>query len=245
MRVQGWPVLELKTDNDKVSVVVLAGLKPGDSVEVKASEFFVCDFDENVASLVKDEKLAERLGGALKGRAYRAGFGLRLWHKELAGAVSQTAIVPLVVSPEKDAGSHLVGRFVSREGGLESLWMGFLTDEEIEDNNEILKKIKQAKRAIDRAIPGFSESITREAVSFEPRMRATSLVKRRREKALGTVLVTDQFGPEAAADTFRKVVQGVVGEEPVEETRAPKKPKKQRAMAKRACKNSNQKAVTS
>jgi hypothetical protein len=201
-RATGWPVLELKTEGGKLSSVVLAGLKPKDSVEIRATKFYLGDFDEYLPGLVKETKASDELSAALKGRSFRAGFGLRLWHSALPNAPTQTVVIPLVVSPEKDQGAHVVGRVFTREQGTESLWVGLLTDEEVEDNNEILKKIKQAKRAIERAIPSFAESIQREAVTFEPRMRALSLVKSRRQAALGATLFSDNFGPETAANVF-------------------------------------------
>jgi hypothetical protein len=206
VRVQGWPLLELKTEKGKIVGAVLAG-RAGSQTEVRAERFFLGDFDEHLPGLIKNEGDAQALAAALKGRSYRAGFGLRLRHKALESAPTQTTVVPLVVNPGvKDGGSHLAGRFVQTPGGLESLWVGFLTDEELEDNNEILKKIKQAKRAVDRAIPGFSDSIEREAVTFEPRMSALNLVKSRKTEALGAGLISDHCGPEAAVEAVRRII---------------------------------------
>lgn len=207
VRLQNWPILELKTTAGKLSGVVLAGRG---SFEITATEFYLADFDEPLQTLVKNHDDSEQLAAALKGKTFRAGFGLRLAHKpEFLSYPSQTAVVPLVVNPEKDQGSHVVGRFFKREEGVESFWMGFLTDEELEDNNEILKKIKQAKRAIDRAIAGFSESIARETVSFEPRLRALDLVKTRRSRVLGANLLSDHYGPEAAAESVKHIFTGL------------------------------------
>ena len=117
--------------------------------------------------------------------------------------------LPLVVNPEKDEGAHVVGRFTRAQpevAALESLWIGFLSDEELEDNNEILKRIKQAKRAVERAVPGFMASITREAVTFEPRMRAADLVRNRKSEVLGAALLSDHYGPGAAVDAIQRVL---------------------------------------
>lgn len=216
VRVQGWPLLEIKTTENKVSGVVLAGLKPGETMEIRGREFFLADYDEPLAALIENQSDSEALSGALKGKKFRAGFGLRLWHKDLESAPSQTLVIPLTVSPEKNAGSHVAGRFLQTENGLESIWMGFLTDEELEDNNEILKKIKQSKRAIDRAIAGFAASITREAVTFEPRMHAQDLLKSRKRKVLGATLLSDHYGLQAAAAAIARVFSGQVDEPVVE-----------------------------
>jgi len=209
VRVQGWPLLELTTANKRITGAVLAGESPETSISIQAETFFLADYDEYLPSFIKNSEDADLLAANLKGRAFRAGFGFQLWHKPLGSYPVQTAVIPLIVNPEKGAGSHVIGRFVATENGLESFWAGILTDEEVEDNNEILKKIKQAKRAIDRAIPGFAESIEREAVTFEPRMRATSLLKRKKSAlALGAVVVSDQFGSEAVAELISKVITG-------------------------------------
>lgn len=214
VRVERWPLIELKTEKNKITGAVLAGTNPESTIEVQAAEFYLGDFDENLPGLIKTHADSEALSAVLKGKAYRAGFGVRLWHKPLETYPSQTAIIPLVVSPEKDAGSHVIGRFITRpDGSLESFWAGFLTDEEIEDNNEILKKIKQTKRAVDRGIAGFADSITKEAVSFEPKMRASDLVKTRKLSGLGAVIFTDQFGPDVAVEIANKIFSGASGDE--------------------------------
>lgn len=213
VRAQGWPLLELRTEEKKISGVVLAGMRPDEHMEVRAKTFFLADFDEPLQSFVKNHDDSQTLAGALKGRSYRAGFGLRLWHKAPVAAPVQTMVLPLVVSPEKDKASHVAGRIMNGESSAESYWVGLLTDEELEDNNEILKKIKQAKRAVERALPGFIDSISREAVTFEPKMRASDLVKKRRSMALGAVLLSDHYGAEFAAELVKKVFSGQVGEE--------------------------------
>lgn len=203
VRLQNWPVLEIKTQEKKVSSVVLSGLKPDRSFEIKAKKFYLGDYDESLSGLIKDSTDAESLSHALKGRMYRPGFGLKLWHRELSNALNQTVAFPLVVNPsEKSAWSHVVGRFVSGPEGLQSYWISFLNDEEVEDNNEILKKIKLAKRAIDRSLPGFADSIKREAVTFEPRMRATVSSKKIMHHVLGAHLLTDHYGLEMALDNM-------------------------------------------
>lgn len=223
VRVQRWPLLELTTENGRLNKAILAGrygsAKKSRELTISADQFFLGDFDEHLPSLIKNTADSDVLAAALKGRSYRAGFGLRLWHKNLGSYPVQTAVIPLVANPsEKGAGSHIVGRFVSTERGLESNWVGLLTDEELEDNNEILKKIKQVKRVVDRAIPGFADSIEREAVTFESRMTAMDLGKgRKTHQALGATLLSDHYGTEVAAETLKKVFGNGVGEK----TKAP------------------------
>ncbi|MEW6057775.1 MAG: hypothetical protein AB1540_14280 [Bdellovibrionota bacterium] len=210
VRVQGWPLIELKTQDKKITSAVLSGFKASQPKEIRARQFFLSDFDEYLPGLIKDADDSQTLATALKGRAYRAGFGLKLWHKDLESSLQQTAVVPLLVNPaEKEGASHVLGRFLRQDSeSLQSVWVGLLTDEEVEDNNEILKKIKQTKRAVERAIPGFVGSITREAVTFEPRMLATDLVKNRKDAALGAVLLSDHNGSERTAESVVRVFRG-------------------------------------
>ena len=206
VRLQGWPVVELKTENSKITSVVLAGVLSGtkkkQKVEVKANHFTLGDFDEVLSSLIVNTDDAQVLSDALKGRAYRAGFGLHLWHKNSEviqnQPLNELLFIPLVLNPsEKNEPSHVVGRFFKNgeNSEIQSIWIGFLTDAELEDNNEILKKIKHSKRAIDRTISGFANSILKEAVTFEPRMSARHLKKKTRTEALGASLISDTFGP--------------------------------------------------
>lgn len=202
VRLQNWPLIEIKTSDSKVSSVVLSGLKPDRFFEIKAKNFILGDFDEPLSSFIKEKADAERLSMALKGRMFRPGFGLKLWHHDLSSALNQVVALPLVVNPSgKSHSAHIVGRFVSGPEGLQSYWISLLSDEEVEDNNEILKKIKLAKRAIDRSLPGFIESIKKESVTFEPRMRATVSAKKAVHEVLGAHLLTDYFGLEIALDT--------------------------------------------
>ena len=231
VRLHRWPVQAMETKDGRLMRVAIGGgdLEP---VWVSASRFVLTDYDENFASLVQDSNDAEVLAGASKGRTIRPGFGLRLRHKNYSNPLSQTVIIPLTVSPEKGKASHVVGRFVEGAQGLESVWFGFLTDEEVEDNNEILKKIKHAKRAIDRALPGFLDSIEREAVTFEPRMFAKEFARdsgRSKEilsgkakqgssensaakPVLGAWLLSDQFGLEPLVKGFLKCLAPDVSE---------------------------------
>lgn len=203
-RVHGWPVNELKTEDGRIVAAVLARLG-----EVRAKRFYLGDFDEHLPALIRDTEAARSLGSALKGRQYQAGFGLRFWHRDTGLQLPESVcVVPLVVNPaEASEASHVMGRLRKNENGpVQSFWVGLLTDEELEDNNEILKKMKQAKRAIDRAIPGFAAGIEREAVSFEPRMFAFRHGgKKRATTVLGAALFSDQDGPEGTIEVIRAV----------------------------------------
>lgn len=213
VRLEGWPVTEIRTAQKegerKVDAIVLASLPPaGDVYTIHANQFFFGDYAGFLPSLVSEKSDAEVLASALKGKASSAGFGLHLIHKPLGAVLQQTLIVPLVANPsDKSTLSHLTGRFLaSGAAHLESFWIGFLSSEEVEDNNEILKKIKLAKRAAGRAIPGFAASVVKESVTFEPRMFAVDLLKARKNVALGAKLFTDQFGPEAAIRGLLKIL---------------------------------------
>jgi hypothetical protein len=210
VRLQSWPVLELKTDAGKLCSVVLSGLKMDHSFEISAEHFILGDSDDSMAAWIKNSQDQELLSMALKGRIYRPGVGIKLWHSDLPTAVSQTLVVPLVANPsDKNSVSHVVGRFVSTDAGMQSHWISFLSDEDVEDNNEILKKIKLCKRALDRCLPGFMNSIQKESVSFEPRMRAELPKKRPVREVLGATLVTDSFGMSFAVRDFLEFFGGV------------------------------------
>lgn len=193
-------VIGLKSEEGRVSAIELATTGSKKTFELKADAFVLGD--RGVEHLPEEAHKA-----AVKGRSYRAGFSLEFRHKAGCPILEQTAIVPLVVNPSKKGlGSHVVGRFIEGEGDIESAWFGLLTDEELEDNNEILKKIKSAKKAIDRALPGFLASIEHESFTFEPQMCARDLVKKRPGRVLEAALVTDLLGPAAAVKRVREVL---------------------------------------
>ena len=199
---QNNPVLEIKTSDQNVSAVVLAARE--EAIEIQATNFFFADFEDSFASLIKNEEDAKIMSTAMKGKEYLSGFGLHFWHGELTTRVEQTVILPLIGNPsKKEDVSHLAGSF----RGDESFWVGFVTADELEDNNEILRKIKLAKRAIERVLVGFNDSIQREAVTFEMRMFATEAqskgkAKKRQWKALGAYLLSDYFGADTAIEVL-------------------------------------------
>lgn len=210
VKIQGFPLLELKlNENSKgqnqLSQCVIGGLNKNKAFHqsFKANKFYLGDYPESLAGLIANE--AESFSQAVKGRAYRAGFGVKFsHHPKSVEPKNQTMIVPLTVHGST---SHMIGRFHESEDRLDSHWCGFLTDEELEDNHEILKKIKQAKRAIERAIPGFVDSIQKESVTFEPKMFAMDLVKKRKNQWLNAELFTDHFGLSTAIERFKQIVQ--------------------------------------
>lgn len=203
VRLHHWPVQEMEARDGRIQKIGV-GLAKGELAWIQARQFIFTDYEENLATQIKDPVTAEVFSAAFKGRAYHPGFGLRLRHKNFSNPLSQTVLIPLSVSPEKGKGSHVVGRFLQMpDGSVESYWAGLLTDEEVEDNNEILKKIKHAKRAVDRALPGFLDSVEREAVTFEPKMFAKMLKGNSGVRhALGAWVLSDQFGMEPLLKGF-------------------------------------------
>lgn len=200
------PIHELKISGDietaKISSVIIA-----DDREFFASEFILGDYDQNFSQLIKDEKASEAIALASKGKVYHAGFGLHFKHKNFDQAIEQVMIVPMTVNPtDSKSISHLAGKFYQDQNGeLFSMWIGFLNDQELEDNNEILKKMKHSKRAIERAIPGFSESIVNESITFEPHMRATMKRKNKHKKVLGATFISDTLGPQDVIGAMQSI----------------------------------------
>lgn len=228
VRLHRWPVQFIETNEGCIRRVGIGSVGE-EPLWVTARQFVFTDSDTNFGSLLSNEAESSVFSGVQKGRSSRPGFGLSLRHKNLENILSQTVVVPLTVNPEKGKASHVIGRFTTTPRGIESHWAGFLTDEEVEDNNEILKKIKQAKRAIDRALPGFSESIEREAVTFEPRMHSVSSKNlsgsskhdsqgtSAAKQALGAWILSDQFGLEPLVKGFVKcLTQGESARIPVQ-----------------------------
>ncbi len=215
--LQNWPIEEIKVDNGKVTGIQIGN---SETALLTADSFYLGDYDEYLPGFIKDEPTAEALAAQLKSRIYRPGFGLKLTHLNYNPTMDQSMVIPLIVNPGKNShNSHVMGHFLKSDQGassdselVESFWIGFLTDEEAEDNNEILKKIKQTRRIIDKALhvvqPGFDASVKRESVVFEPKMRAFHFNSKaeypnERHEILGCKLLTDHFGfEEALKQTF-------------------------------------------
>ena len=66
--------------------------------------------------------------------------------------------------------------------------------------------MRSAKRALDRAIPGFEASISHEFLKFEPQMYAQDLIKKRSGKNAQSGFVTDVFGPGSAIEKVQSLL---------------------------------------
>ncbi len=219
---QGYSVLELETKNKKLNKIRLTQLRSSNTLCLEANDFFLCDDEEYWPSLLKNLDESRVLAQAYKGFHYQGGFGLQFLHKNFNFNISQVAILPLVINPsEKTSISHIIGRFVrAASGETHSYWVGLLKDEELEDNPEILKKIKLAKKALDRAFMGFSESIQKEVVSFEPQMRVFSHPKNPPLETLGSSIITDKMGELHCFSSLKKIFEKYTAVESLPETLA-------------------------
>lgn len=102
------------------------------------------------------------------------GVVLEFAHQGPVSEFTETLLLPLP-TPEKEEQRYLVGAFVSNrdsslapEGAQLSSWTFSLPSELYEDNNEISKRIRAARRALEKAFPGFEKSILFERVQVLP-----------------------------------------------------------------------------
>ncbi len=209
--VRGALLLGLQVEEGQFTAADLANPATKKTLTVKARAFILGDRGEPYDHLVKDQATADLLRAAQKGKSFRAGYSLQFRHRDFASALTPglTVVVPLVANPsKKGAGAHVIGRFLKpAEDRLESVWFGLLPDDDLEDNNEILKRMRSAQRALDKALPGFSESVIDEVLHFEPRMLATDLVSKRHHRVLNAGVVTDVFGPMGAVERVREALR--------------------------------------
>ncbi|MCO5142882.1 MAG: NAD(P)-binding protein [Oligoflexia bacterium] len=101
---------------------------------------------------------------------YSPGVVLEFAHKNNLSDISETILIPLGAS-SKEERKHLIGSFPSNrdsqiapEGRGFSTWLLPLTEAEWQDNHETMKKIRLAKRLLEKAFPGFIETILFERV---------------------------------------------------------------------------------
>lgn len=195
------------------------GAKPGSPAEkmsVKADHFILGDFEDHFSTLVTDKDQAALLAAPWRGRALLPGFGLKFEHQAPVDGdtswLETLQLIPLIANPaKKGAGSHIVGRFWKESRGeatyWESSWFGFLTEEELEDNNEILKKMKASRRVLERTIPGFEGSVISETMSFEPQMCAIGDISKRTKLALGALVISDAYGAEGCLSYLQNIAK--------------------------------------
>jgi hypothetical protein len=199
------------SDESRITSLLLA--QPGDkeAFAVKAKRFVLAELGaESYRDLVANENAADLLSAAQKGKSYRAGYSLHFRHSDLGSLIENaTLVVPLVANPSKKGeGAHVVGRFFRNDGGQwASVWFGLVADEELDDNNEILKKMKASKRVIDKALPGFLDSVVSEAMQFEPQMMAMDLLKERPSQVMNVAVVGDALGVDAALRGVELAIQ--------------------------------------
>ncbi len=192
-------------------------LPNGEFVKIRAKTFVLGELEESLNQILTDETVLARTAAFTKGKLFQSGYSLRFRHREGEGFALQepsAQMIPLVANPsKKGANSHLFGIY----SGLESVWFGFLTDEELEDNNEILKKIKSSKRVLEKVVAGFEASLEESSetqfLTFEPHMLALDHFKPASLHVENLHFVTDLYGPEAAVFSAGQALKNILPEE--------------------------------
>jgi hypothetical protein len=149
---------------------------------------------------VTEENLKNDFQQEIKFKKYLSGFGVHFVHDEtkLNHFIEQKICVPMTVNPQKlSLSSHLTGFFKKTDTHkIESVWVSFFTEEELQDNNEILKKVKNIKKALDRAVMNFSDSILKESVAVNLRFFTEKQNEARNNNYLNLYFISDDAGPE-------------------------------------------------
>jgi len=104
---------------------------------------------------------------------------LEFAHGESVSEFTETLALPLPPANDKEKKKskrrYVIGAFLGNrdsslapEGKQVSSWIFPLTEEEWDDNHEILKRIRAARRTIERCFPGFENSIVFDRVQVLP-----------------------------------------------------------------------------
>lgn len=169
--LQQTSIIEINIEKDSICSVDLGLFINGKkiSTQIKAKAFVISENDSSFSEFILNEEHARKYLRANKGLHPIPGFGVKYEHKSFDAIIQQNVIVPMLVNPtKKEDQSHVLGRFNLDKKS--STWFGFLTQSELEDNHEILKKMKSLKRILDRTFAGFADSVTRESYTFEEKL---------------------------------------------------------------------------
>lgn len=143
------------------------------------------------------------------------GVVLEFAHDRVISDFSETLLLPLPAG-DKEERRYVVGAFLSNrdsslapENAQLSSWIFPVSTEIYEDNHELMKRIRAARRALEKAFPAFQSSIRFERVQVLP--HTVNLPKRKsKQKSADTepfsnlFLLADWAAPEAAC--FEAVV---------------------------------------
>ncbi len=194
-KTEGITVQELKIENQKLKGVVLSN---GQVIE---TDFLICA-DRNIKVVGLDGFKKTSPVGMIQALFTHSEF--------MPGASHESFFAPLHKEAGEEIERNVWGYFMT--GGRKSLWSVLLSEDETENNHEILKKLRKMKQALDRMFQGpewlpqgkssFISTIMDEQVRFieEALFLKTEPPKEPilSKEILGVAFLTDAFGPATA-----------------------------------------------
>lgn len=149
------------------------------------------------------------------------GVVLEFAHSQRLSDFTETLILPMPLSEGEEERRYVIGAFLSNrdaslapEGMQVSSWIFQLPEGIAEDNHEIMKRIRSARRTIEKSFPGFEKSLRFERVQVLPHT-VTPVRKRKKTSSPifpGLVAAADWSSPEGAH--FEGVVDNLLDPSP-------------------------------
>ncbi len=171
-------------------------------------QFYFCDSLNELKAIPKLLTVLKHQMGNVKSSKMMSALQVVFTHREpLNQAIETGLVIPL----NRDAGDAFdrdaLGYFLEP---LKSVWTVFLRPEEIEENHEIMKKLRKMKQALNRAFDGpdflpagtkeFTDTVQSEQVHFEEAFIAVEGSFKESKANRDFVLLTDAFGLTAALE---------------------------------------------
>lgn len=155
------------------------------------------------------------------------GVVLEFAHNSRVSDFTETLVLPLPMAEGEEERRYVIGAFVSNrdaslapEGKQVSSWIFQVPETVAEDNHEMMKRIRSARRTIEKCFPGFEKSIRFERVQVLPHTVTPAKKKKKGEVQLlpNLFAVADWAASDGAH--FEGVVATVLGEPALSEARA-------------------------
>jgi phytoene dehydrogenase-like protein len=146
------------------------------------------------------------------------GVVLEFAHSSSLSEFTETLLLPLPQAEGEEDRRYLVGAFLSNrdkelapEGKQLSSWIFEVAEEIAEDNHEMMKRIRAARRAIEKCFPGFEKSVLFDRVQVLPHtVTPVKKAKKKLEPIFSNLLpVADWTAPAGAH--FEGLSENILG----------------------------------
>lgn len=165
-------------------------------------QFFYCDSFAELKSIPKLFTILKHQVGNVKSANFQSALQVVFTHSvPLLQTLETGLMIPLTREAGENTDRHVIGYFIEP---MKSIWTVFLQPEEVEENHEIMKKLRRMKQALNKAFDSpdflpegmkeFMATVQKEQVRFEESYLATSGSLKASAANADFVLLSDSLG---------------------------------------------------